>query len=35
LTARRHQAFVIAGYTLGAGSFDAIVFDYFDGGKLI
>jgi ATP-dependent DNA ligase len=30
----RGQPFVIGGYTLGAKNFDAIVFGYFDGGKL-
>jgi ATP-dependent DNA ligase len=29
------QAFVIAGYTLGATNFDAIVFGYYDGTKLM
>jgi DNA ligase D-like protein (predicted ligase) len=31
----RGQPFVIAGYTLGARSFDAIIFGYYDGGKLM
>jgi DNA ligase D-like protein (predicted ligase) len=31
----REQAFVIAGYTVGARSFDAIVFGYYDGAKLM
>jgi len=31
----RGQPFVIGGYTLGAKNFDAIVFGYFDGGKLL
>jgi ATP-dependent DNA ligase len=31
----RGQPFVIGGYTLGARNFDAIVFGYFDGGKLV
>jgi bifunctional non-homologous end joining protein LigD len=29
------QALVIAGYTLGARNFDAIIFGYYDGGKLL
>jgi ATP-dependent DNA ligase len=31
----RGQAFVIGGYTRAARTFDAIVFGYYDGGKLI
>jgi bifunctional non-homologous end joining protein LigD len=31
----RGQAFVIAGYTLGLKNFDAVVFGYYDGGKLM
>ncbi|MGA3241968.1 MAG: hypothetical protein ABSG03_37415 [Bryobacteraceae bacterium] len=31
----RAQAFVIGGYTLGARNFDAIVFGYYGGGKLL
>jgi ATP-dependent DNA ligase len=31
----RGQPFVIGGYTLGAKNFDAIVFGYYDGGKLV
>jgi len=31
----RGQEFVIGGYTLGANGFDAIVFAYYEGGKLI
>jgi len=29
------QALVIAGYTVGARNFDAIIFGYYDGGKLL
>jgi bifunctional non-homologous end joining protein LigD len=29
------QAFVIAGYTLGSRSFDAVVFGYYDAGRLM
>ena len=29
------QEFVIAGYTLGGGNFDSIVFGYYDTGKLM
>jgi ATP-dependent DNA ligase len=31
----RRQAFVIAGYTLAPRNFDAVVFGYYDGGKLM
>jgi ATP-dependent DNA ligase len=31
----RVQEFVIGGYTVGPKNFDAVVFGYFDGGKLI
>jgi hypothetical protein len=31
----RGQAFVIGGYTASARNFDAVVFGYFDGGKLM
>jgi bifunctional non-homologous end joining protein LigD len=31
----RGQAFVIAGYTLAPKNFDAVVFGYYDGGKLM
>jgi bifunctional non-homologous end joining protein LigD len=31
----REQSFGIAGYTVGGGTFDAIVFGYYDGRKLI
>ncbi|MEO8597697.1 MAG: hypothetical protein ABI759_30535 [Candidatus Solibacter sp.] len=31
----REQSFVIAGYTRGARSFEAIVFGYYDGAKLM
>jgi len=29
------QEFVIGGYTVGGATFDALVFGYYDGGKLI
>jgi bifunctional non-homologous end joining protein LigD len=31
----RGQEFVIAGYTIGANGFDAVIFGYYDGGRLI
>ena len=31
----REQPFVIAGYTMGARNFDAIVFGYYDGSRLM
>jgi bifunctional non-homologous end joining protein LigD len=31
----RGQEFVIAGYTIGANGFDAVIFGYYDGDKLI
>ncbi|MEO7273732.1 MAG: hypothetical protein ABIX28_18345 [Vicinamibacterales bacterium] len=31
----RGQAFVIGGYTIGAPTFDALVFGYYEGGRLI
>jgi ATP-dependent DNA ligase len=35
LRVNRGQPLVIGGYTLGAKNFDAIVFGYYDGGKLM
>jgi ATP-dependent DNA ligase len=29
------QALVIAGYTLGARNFDAVIFGYYEGGRLV
>src|SRR5215831_1670650 len=31
----RGQKFVIGGYTIGANGFDAVIFGYYDGDKLI
>ena len=31
----RRQQFVIAGYTLGSKTFDAVIFGYYEGGRLL